>query len=169
MPFRRKPGAGHINMKTVSYYQYFFRRRPCSLDNRRSSCTHTKSKWSSFVFSPERTSSLDEIYLTQHKNTLEVREGITITKSRIINFRRGLRQGHVWAPVGFCLGEIPICLLLEESQGFMIGPPGKRETKLTHNLFIDDLKSYQPNHKTYVMVNETLVRISTDIGALYTG
>ena len=29
-------------------------------------------------------------------------------KPLLNNFRRGLLQGDAWAPVGFCLGEIPM-------------------------------------------------------------
>ena len=44
---------------------------------------------------------------------------------------------------GICCTEIPVMMLLQESDGYKIGPPGKRAIKRTHSLFTDDLKTYQ--------------------------
>ena len=43
---------------------------------------------------------------------------------------------------------IPVCKLLQESKGYRMGQPEKRDVKRTHSLFVDDLKVYQVNHKT---------------------
>ena len=48
-----------------------------------------------------------------------------------------------------------------------MGQPGKRDTKLTHSLFEDDLKVYHESHKTFKDVNETIVQASNDTGACY--
>ena len=40
-------------------------------------------------------------------------------------------------------------MLLDESAGYKIGTPDKREIKRTHSLFIDDVKTYQENHGPY--------------------
>ena len=58
-------------------------------------------------------------------------------------------------------------MLLKESDGYKMGPPGKREIKRTHSLFIDDLKTYQQNHQKLKMANEILVQASMDTGAIY--
>ena len=76
-------------------------------------------------------------------------------------------QGDSFSPVGFCLTEIPVAMLLEESEGYMIGPQGERNLKKTHSLFIDDLKVYQQNHEKLKAVNETIVKASLDTGACY--
>ena len=48
-----------------------------------------------------------------------------------------------------------------------MGPPGNRNLKRTHSLFIDDLKVYQQNHEKLKMVNVTIVKGSQDTGACY--
>ena len=58
-------------------------------------------------------------------------------------------------------------MLLEEWDGYKIGPPVKRENQRRHSLFIDDLKTYQQNHQKLKMVNEVLVLASVVTGAIY--
>ena len=52
-------------------------------------------------------------------------------------------------------------------KGYRMGQPGKRDVKRTHNLFVDDLKLYQENHKTLKDINEMIVQESNDTGACY--
>ena len=101
------------------------------------------------------------------KTRLEVFHNGEVQKSRVIRFYRGFLQGDSWSPVGFCLTEVPLSMMLEKTRGYTMGEPGQRNVKLTHNLFIDDLKTYQNSHNTQKMVNEVLVRISMDTGAQY--
>ena len=58
-------------------------------------------------------------------------------------------------------------MLIEQSDEYMMGPPGNRNPKKTHSLFIDDLKVYQQNHEKLKMVSETFVKVSQDTGACY--
>ena len=48
-----------------------------------------------------------------------------------------------------------------------MGPPGNRNVKKKHSLFIGGLKIYQQNHKKLMMVNETIVKVSQDTGVCY--
>ena len=48
-----------------------------------------------------------------------------------------------------------------------MGPPGRKDLKKMHSLFIDDLKVYQENHEKLKIVNETIVKASLDTGACY--
>ena len=41
--------------------------------------------------------------------------------------RRDFLQGETYSPVGFCCTRIPVMMLLEESDGYKMGPPGKTE------------------------------------------
>ena len=68
---------------------------------------------------------------------------------------------------GICCSEIPVMMLLQELDGYKIGPPGKRAIKRTHSLFTDDLKTYQQNHQKLKMANEILVQASMDTGTIY--
>ena len=76
-------------------------------------------------------------------------------------------QGDSYSPVGFCLTEVPIAILLNETEGYNLGQPGRRCIKRTHNLFIDDLKLYQENHQKLEITNEMIVKASMDTGACY--
>ena len=51
-------------------------------------------------------------------------------------------QGDSYSPVGFCISEIPVCKLLQESKGYRMGQPGKRDVKRTQSWFVDE-----ENHK----------------------
>ena len=87
--------------------------------------------------------------------------------SRWIDISCGFFQGDSYSPVGFCISEIPVCLLLQQSKGYRMGPPGCRDISRTLSLFVDDLKQYQENHETLQDVNEVIVQASNDTGACY--
>ena len=70
---------------------------------------------------------------------------------------RDFLQGDSYLPVGFCLFEVPVCKLLQETTGYIMGQPGKIKVKQTHSLFIDNLKVCQESHKILKDVNETIV------------
>ena len=76
-------------------------------------------------------------------------------------------QGDSYSPVGFCLSEVPVCKLLQETKSYRMGQPGKKEVKWTPSLFIDDLKVYQEIHKILKDFNETIVQASHDTGTCY--
>ena len=79
----------------------------------------------------------------------------------------GFLQGDSYSPVGFCISEIPVCILLQHSRGYRMGEPGNRVVKRTHSLFVDDLKVYQESHKALKIVNEIIVQASHDTGPCY--
>ena len=105
------------------------------------------------------------IIITRWKTRLEVfNQGKVV--SRWIEIKRGFLQGDSYSPLGFCLTEIPIAMLLEGTEGYKMGPPGNREVIRRHSLFID-LKVYQENHAKLAVANETTVQASLDTGACY--
>ena len=71
------------------------------------------------------------------KTRLEVNDGGEIKTSRWIKILKGFLQGHSYSPVGFCLTEMPIAMLLDETEGYKLGQLGRRYIKRTHSLFID--------------------------------
>ena len=87
--------------------------------------------------------------------------------NRWIRILCGFLQGDSYSPVGFCITEIPVCILLQHSRGYRMGEPGNRVIKRTHSLFVDDLKVYQESHKALKIVNEIIVQASHDTGACY--
>ena len=74
-----------------------------------------------------------------------------------IDIKKGFLQGDTYSSVGFCCTEIPV-MLLEESGGYKMCQPDKREIKCTSSLFVVDLKTYQQNHQKLNMTNEILVQ-----------
>jgi len=87
--------------------------------------------------------------------------------SRWIQILCGFLQGDSYSPVGFCITEIPVCILLQHSKGYWMGEPGNRIVSRTHSLFVDDLKAYQESHIILKEVNEVIVQASYDTGAYY--
>ena len=76
-------------------------------------------------------------------------------------------QGDSYLPVGFCLTEVPIAMLLDESEGYKLGQTGRECIKRTHSLFIDDLMVYQEYHHKMEIANEMIVKVSMDTGVCY--
>ena len=101
------------------------------------------------------------------KTRLEIWNGNEKMTSRWIRILCGFLQGDSYSPVGFCITEIPVCILLQHSRGYRMGEPGNRVIKRTHSLFVDDLKVYQESHKALKIVNEIIVQGSHDTGACY--
>ena len=80
------------------------------------------------------------------KTRLEVTEDGKVLTSRKINIRKGFLQGDSHSPVGFCLMEVPISMLIKETDGYTMRQRDEERVKRTHSLYIDDLKIYQESH-----------------------
>ena len=91
------------------------------------------------------------------KTRLEIWDGGEKMTSRWIRVLCGFLQGDSYSPVGFCISEIPVCLLLQKSKGYQMGEPGKQMISRTHSLSVHDLKVYQESHKALKDVNEMIV------------
>ena len=101
------------------------------------------------------------------KTRLEVTTGDEVKINRWINILKGFLQDDSYSPVGFCLTDVPIAVMLEETDRYRMGQPGERDLKRTHSFFIDDLKVYQENHQKLEIANEMIVKASMDTGACY--
>ena len=101
------------------------------------------------------------------KTRLEICNGSEKMTSRWIRILCGFLQGDSYSPVGFCITEILVCILLQHSRGYRMGEPGNHVVKRTHSLFVDDLKVYQESHKALKIVNEIIVPASHDTGGCY--
>ena len=101
------------------------------------------------------------------KTKLEVMENGKTVTSRMINFKKGFLQGDNYSPVGFCLTEVPVAMLIEETDGYNMGERGGERVKRTHSLFVDDLRIYQESHQKLEIVNEIIVKVSMDTEACY--
>ena len=116
---------------------------------------------------PEKLIEVVKKLMKGWKTKLEVTENRKKIVSRLINVTRGFLQGDSFSPVGFCLTEVPVAMLMEGSDGYKMGKGGERRVKRTHSLFIDDLKIYQETHQKLQIVNEMIVKASMDTGACY--
>ena len=116
---------------------------------------------------PKEIIQLLKNLMSKWKTKLEIWKEGKKTTSRWINILCGFLQGDSYSPVGFCITEIPVCKLLQQSKGYRMGEPGNRNLSRTHSLFIDDLKQYQESHKALADVNEIIVHASHDTGACY--
>ena len=101
------------------------------------------------------------------KTRLDVTEDGKVLTSRKINIRKGILQGDSYSPVGFCLTEVPISMLIEEIDEHPMGQKYKERVKRTHSRFIDDLNFYQESQRKLEVVNEMIVKVSMDTGACY--
>ena len=105
--------------------------------------------------------------MSKWETQLEIRNDSEKMTSRWIRIFCGFLQGDSYSPVGFCITEIPVCILLQHSRGYRMGEPGNRVVKRTHSLFVDDFKVYQESHKALKIVNEIIVQASHNTGACY--
>ena len=116
---------------------------------------------------PNKVIRLIESLMAGWQTRLEVNDRGRVITSRWIKIRKGFLQGDSYSPVGFCLSEVPVGMLLEDTEGYLMGEPGNRSLKRTHSLFIDDLKVYQRDHNKLKIANEVIVKASQDTGACY--
>lgn len=116
---------------------------------------------------PKNVVSVINKLMSGWKTKLEVTESGRITKSRAINIVRGFLQGDSYSPVGFCLTEVPVAMLLEDTDGYMMEQERERDVKRTHSLFVDDLKVYQECHQKLEVANEIIIKVSMNTGACY--
>ena len=92
---------------------------------------------------PRNVTRLIQELMSKWNTGLEIWNGSEKMTSRWIRILCGLLQGDSYSPVGFCIREIPIDILLQHSWGYRMGEPGNRAVQRTHSLFVDDLKVYQ--------------------------
>ena len=78
-----------------------------------------------------------------------------------LNVKRGIFQGDSLSPLMFVLSMVPLSLIFKKVNACYKW--GKKEYKLNHLLFMDDLKLYAKNQQTNTLVRTVYV-FSTDIG-----
>ena len=154
-------GEVRENQRNIAVVCYDYRK---AYDIVHHDCSLRLYEWMGIV---EKVRKVIEELMKRWRIHLEVKAGNTMMKSRWINIKKEFLQGYTFSSVGFCCTEMPVMMLLEETDGYKMRPPGNRMIKRTHSLFIDDLKTYQQNHQKLEMANEILVQASMDTGAIY--
>ena len=87
-----------------------------------------------------------------------------IIESNEIKYLTGMLQGDTLSVIMFILCFNPLSHLLNKCDGYMMGTPGKRDTKITHLFFVDDLKLYSSNKNKLKLQIDTITKFSNDIG-----
>ena len=84
---------------------------------------------------------------------------------RIQRFKRGFFQGDSLSPVVFCLCEVPLGIMMSKTNGYRFGNRKEDgEVRVTHSYYIDDLRTIQESKGKQELINETVTRMSKDIG-----
>ena len=76
---------------------------------------------------PEKVVNVIVKLMEGWKTRQEVTEDGKVLTNIKINIRKGFLQGDSYSPVGFCLTEVPISMLIEESDRYTIGRRDKKE------------------------------------------
>lgn len=76
-----------------------------------------------------------------------------VTNSKWIDIVKEFLQDDSYSPVGFCLTEVPITILLEETSGYKTGQTGQLNVKRMRSLFVDSLNVYQESYHKLEIVN----------------
>ena len=63
------------------------------------------------------------------KTRLEVTENRNTLASRKIKIRKGFLRRDSYSPIGFCLTDLPIPVLIEETEGYAMGQRDKEKVK----------------------------------------
>jgi hypothetical protein len=88
----------------------------------------------------------------------------TTTTTGWVHYKRGVFQGDSLSPLLFCISLLPLSIELRTGKGYMVGPPGRREAKVTHLLYMDDLKLYSPSPKELTSLLNKVSIFSTAVG-----
>ena len=85
---------------------------------------------------PEKVVNVIVKLMERWKTRLEVTENGKVLTSRKINIRKGFLQGDSYSPVGFCPTEIPISMLIEETDGYTMGQRDKKRELKEHTAYL---------------------------------
>ncbi|XP_044757776.1 uncharacterized protein LOC123315935 [Coccinella septempunctata] len=100
--------------------------------------------------------------MSEWRTSLILRTGATIIKTADIAIRRGLFQGDTLSPLWFCLALNPLSMLINKQKyGYILDK--NRKVKITHQLFIDDLKLYASNEEQLEKMLEIVATFSETI------
>ena len=101
------------------------------------------------------------------KNRLEIWSGGGKMTRQWIQIFCWFLQVDSYSPVGFCISEIPVCILFQHSREYRMGELGNHIVKRTHSQFVDSLNVYQQSHNVLKNVIEIIVQASHNSGTFY--
>ena len=83
-------------------------------------------------------------------------------KTDIVTYLKGIFQGDSLSVILFVLGVNPLSFMIKRLRGYAAGKD--RNTKITHNFFVDDLKLYNSTTNGIKKQLDLVTRFSQDIG-----
>ena len=84
--------------------------------------------------------------------------------SEVIKYLCGILQGDCLSLILFILSVNPLSFLLKKLPGYNAGPPGQRDTKITHLFFVDNLKTYAQDAIGAKLQLDLISKFTKDIG-----
>ena len=78
---------------------------------------------------PEKVLKVINKIMEGWKTRWELTNNGKVKVSRWINIMKGFLQGDSYSLVGFCLTEVPIAMLLDETDEYKMGKPRERNLK----------------------------------------
>ncbi|XP_052756188.1 uncharacterized protein LOC128201893 [Galleria mellonella] len=107
--------------------------------------------------------ALLESTMKHWKTKLKLINGSNIIQTADIPIRRGIFQGDALSPLWFCLALNPLSQILNESDAGLKISSDENETKLSHLMFMDDIKLYSNDIQTLHKLADLTQTFSNDI------
>ena len=112
---------------------------------------------------PDITSAITSLMKSwKTRVSLKTQTGTIQTSS--ISYECGVLQGDCLAMMLFIMSINPLSHLLQTAEGYTSGPPGARDTKVTHLLFVDDLKTFDKGLSQAEEKLRIITEFTNDIG-----
>ena len=112
---------------------------------------------------PDLTSAVCRLMRTWETRICLKTPAETIETSSI-KYENGVLQGDCLAMMLFILSINPLSHLLRTTEGYTAGPPRARNTKISHLLFVDDLKTFDKNRPQAEQKLRVITEFTNDIG-----
>ena len=112
---------------------------------------------------PDLTSAVCRLMRTWETRICLKTPSETIETSSI-KYENGVLQGDCLAMMLFILSINPLSHLLRTTEGYTAGPPRARNTKISHLLFVDDLKTFDKNRLQAEQKLRVITEFTNDIG-----
>lgn len=101
------------------------------------------------------------------RTRFEIRDGAASRTTDPVYFQRGVFQGDSLSPLLFCISLLPLSVELRNARGYQVGPPNRRNTKVTHLFYMDDLKLYSSSEPQLRSTLDTVLEYSKAAGMAF--
>ena len=113
---------------------------------------------------PERIITAIKTLMKKWSTNVNIQYGATSIVSQPMQYLRGIFQGDSFSVLLFILSVNPLSYLLNKLQGYHISKNGKRNQKISHLFFIDNLKLFATKINQTKLLLDQVSQFSNDIG-----